>query len=233
MALIYICISYIFGIIWELNQAKLGLVPFFIFLLFEISYLLFRNKTLKEKVIIASLCLIFIIFGFFYSSYRINKFKYSYSNNEIYFAGEITRKLGESEYYNKYVFKNKNNDNFLLYISKETFVEENDLIEFTGKYESPSVERNKGGFDYSKYLYSQGIYDIIFAKNNIQVIEHKANIINDIKNSILDVLGRCFPKEQFGISLGMFIGDTTYLSDETSNSFKDARNNTSFGRIRK
>ena len=53
---------------------------------------------------------------------------------------------GETEYYQKYIGKNQQDDLFLLYVSKEAsqFLELYDTVHLTGKFELPEVARNMG-----------------------------------------------------------------------------------------
>ena len=133
-------------------------------------------------------------------------------------------KLAEKgEYYNKYIFESENKDKFLLYVSKAISLEKNSSVNLKGNFKLPSKQRNRGGFDYSKYLYSQKIYGSIFIEHSedIQILEvNKTNLISNIQNSIFENLELFFPKEQLGILIGMIIGDTSYITDEVENSFK-------------
>jgi len=142
-----------------------------------------------------------------------------------YGNGEILNLLEEGEFYNKYVFKNDNDDKFLLYLINDFDVDENEIISFIGNLESPSKQRNRGGFDYSKYMYSQNFYGSIFIDNvnDIEVVEEsKFNLITFIQNSIFDKLSALLPKEQLGILLGMIIGDTVYISEGVEEAFKSS-----------
>ena len=142
----------------------------------------------------------------------------------IYYGrGEVLNLLEEGDYYNKYIFKNDNGDKFLLYFINKFELKENAIITFVGEVELPAKQRNRGGFDYSKYMYSQNLYGSIFVnnENNFEIIEeNRFNLITCIQNSIFDKLRALLPKEQLGILLGMIIGDTFYISEEIIDSFK-------------
>lgn len=89
----------------------------------------------------------------------------------------------------------------------------------------PNKQRNRGGFDYSKYMYSQNLYGSIYVDNysNIELLEeNKFNLITFIQNNIFETLGKLLPKEQLGILLGMIIGDTFYITDEIEDAFKQS-----------
>ena len=114
-----------------------------------------------------------------------------------YEKGEITSFIEEGNYYNKYIFENENNDKFLLYIKEDGLLEENCIINLTGTLELPDVQRNKGGFDNSKYMYSQGFYGSIFVENsnNIEILEiNRFNLITFIQNNIYETLAKFLPK---------------------------------------
>lgn len=139
--------------------------------------------------------------------------------------GIVVKLIEEGEYYNKYIFKNDIGDKFLLYLKNEIIIENNTLINIKGTIELPSKQRNKGGFDYSKYMYSQGLYGSIFVKeiSDIEILcKKELNIIQSIQNSILDSFKKLLPREHFGIILGMVIGDTFYISDEIEDAFKNS-----------
>lgn len=143
----------------------------------------------------------------------------------IFEKGEILNLIEEGEYYNKYIFENDKRDRFLLYVNKSFYLEENSIISFDGELELPAKQRNKGDFDYSKYMYSQNIYASIFVKNinSIEVLEDaQFNLVNFIQNSIFESLGKLLPKEQLGILLGMIIGDTFYINEDIEEAFKES-----------
>ena len=73
-----------------------------------------------------------------------------------------------------------------------------------GTFEKPSVARNRGGYDYSLYLYSQRIYGSIYVKtvNDVCIIGHKFDLINLIRNSIRTNLSKLLPKDEFRHSVG-------------------------------
>jgi len=141
----------------------------------------------------------------------------------FYGKGKVTKLIDKGEYYNKYIYINDNGDKFLVYINNCIELEENQKIIFNGEFEKPTKQRNKGGFDYSKYMYSQNLYGSIFVKNekNIEKMEvEKLNLISFIQKSIYASIEKLLPKDQLGILLGMLIGDTFYISDEIEESFK-------------
>lgn len=142
----------------------------------------------------------------------------------IYYGkGEILNLLDEGKYYNKYLLKNDCGDRFLLYLDNKYILKENSIISFEGDLKLPDKQRNRGGFDYSKYMYSQNIYASIFVNNynNIEILEdEKFNLITFIQNNIFEKLNVLLPKEELGILIGMIMGDTFYIEEEIEEDFK-------------
>ena len=159
-----ICIAYTLGILWGLYlDIYLGVVSFFIFLCIFLAIKFYEEaknsrfrwiyqKIDKKKF---NICLIFAIcflFGMFYTNIRKKDFENSYETGLCYMQGEVLQKLEEGNYYNKYSFCNKDGKKFLLYISNDYKIEDNSVISFSGEFEKPAVQRNRGGFDYANYL---------------------------------------------------------------------------------
>lgn len=119
--------------------------------------------------------------------------------------------------------KNDLNHKFLLYVKNDYELKDNTVISIFGEFKKPDIQRNSGGFDNSKYMYSQGFYGSVFVNDvsNIEVLEQgRFNLINFIQNNIFETLGKLFPKDQLGILLGMMIGDTFYVSNEIEEAFR-------------
>ena len=139
-----------------------------------------------------------------------------------------------SEYKKIYKIKtigNIKNKKFILKINKNNKINLNygDLIKVNAEYEKPSVSRNYKGFDYSVYLKSKGIYGTIYANsNNIELLENShINIIdktiNDIRNVIIDNSKKLIQKDTIsGLLIGILVGDTSYIDENTENNFKDS-----------
>ncbi len=168
---IIIVLSYLIGIIWGLYQESLGIVPVFLFLVTLIILVLnlkTENKlSLNYKVIF--LVISFIILGFVNYGFRKDRFKNIYKNGNINVEGEIINLIKQGEINNKYILKSKAGEKFLVYLNNELGIKEGDILNISGKFENPSEARNKGGFDYAKYLYSQNIYGSIFVYNDSNI----------------------------------------------------------------
>lgn len=215
-----ISLAYIVGIIIGLYlEIKLSIV---FFCLIVCLYIIFKNEIQINKQIIIIVLLVFII-GAIYSYFRFCDFNSKYSEGESDMKVELIKFNAEKEYYYVYVCKNNFNDKFLIYIPKDYKVKVGDILETKVTFEKPSIARNRGAFDYSKYLYSQNIYGNLKIKNMDDIYDRKnsgTNYIYKIQKSIENILGRCFPQDELGIILGMTIGDTSYITEETNLAFK-------------
>lgn len=218
--IVLITLAYIVGIIMGLYlRLNLSIVLF--------CLIVFIYAILKSKIKLNSKIFILIIFisiiGMLCGHFKLQKFDSKYIQGEMETDIKIVKLNSEKEYYTVYVCKNENKDKFLIYIPKEYKVKIGDLLHVTATIEKPSIARNRGAFDYSKYLYSQNIYGTLKIKN-IDDIYYKNNLgtnyIYKIKKSIENILGRCFPQDELGIILGMTIGDTSYITEETNLAFK-------------
>ena len=217
---VYCCIAYILGIIWGLNLQHVGLIPFFILIICMLVYKI-KKKLLSNNIIIV-LVTIFFLVGFLNCLFRYYLFSNKYKDEHINGKGEILQLLKEGDYYNKYLFRLDNKDKMVLYIPNSIKIDLNSVIIFDGRFYMPEEARNKGGFSDARYLYSQNIYGSIYISSlkDFDIIDYKFDLINFIRTNIYNVLGRLLPKDQFGIILGMLIGDTFYISDEIEESFR-------------
>ena len=217
--IVLICLAYIVGIIWGLYLSlNLGVV---FFCLNMCTCFLFR-KHLYNKAIIIFLLIIFI-FGMLYSNFKLEDYQNKYCNGEVNTTLKIVSFNKTTEYYSIYICKNENGDKFLVYFPNEIEIEIGQSFSAKAMFEKPTGKRNRGGFDYAKYLYSQNIYGILKIENEKDIFLRdlpKFNIVNEIRESIINILARILPKNEVGIMLGMIIGDTSYITEKTKNDFK-------------
>lgn len=220
--IVLITLAYIVGI-GIIMGLYLGLnLSIVLFCLIVFIYAILKSKIkLNSKIFI--LIISISIIGMLCGHFKLQKFDSKYIQGEMETDIKIVKLNSEKEYYTVYVCKNENKDKFLIYIPKEYKVKIGDLLHVTATFEKPSIARNRGAFDYSKYLYSQNIYGTLKIKN-IDDIYYKNNLgtnyIYKIQKSIENILGRCFPQDELGIILGMTIGDTSYITEETNLAFK-------------
>ena len=197
---VYFCIAYIIGILWGLNFKFLSLAPFyFLICIMLVIFIIKDYLSLKKYFKLIIFSLVFMIIGVSLTYIKFEKMTTKYSNGTIICSGTIEKFLSKGSYYNKYIFKNSNQDKMLIYIPNNINVSIDDVTSIKGDFEIPAGQRNRGGYDYAKYLYSQNIYGSIYIKTqkDIEIVDHKTNFIHTIQNSIIEVLKQLFPKEEF------------------------------------
>lgn len=241
--ILVIVIGYIIGIIWGL-YLKISIVFLYITILltFIIYQLLQKNKNkfklFSTKRYIRYIKLIFkfniiftIILSSFISNLILNKFnrKYEtlYKNEEnLEIDAIIVSNKTEKEYYNRYKVKviNSKYKNTQLYITTKENLKYGEIINIKGKYIEPEKARNYGGFNYKQYLKTLKIYGTIKTEE-IKRIDQRSGIM-EISNSIClkikENIERSYNKETSGIILGIMLGDTTEIDEETKNNFSES-----------
>lgn len=219
--IVLICLVYIVSIIWGLYLSLDLSIVFFCLII--CLYILLRKNFKNIKFII--IILIIFLFGMFYSNYRLETYQNKYHSGEINTTIKILSLNKDTEYYSAYICKNKNADRFIIYFPKEIEVEIGQVFYVKATFEKPTEMRNRGGFNYAKYLYSQNICGILEIESEKDIFLKelpKFNIVNEIRESIINVFEKIFPRNDVGIMLGMIIGDTSYITEETKNNFKNA-----------
>ena len=244
MELFIITIAWILGIIWGL-YLKISIVFFFvlIILIILILYCLFTKVKEKKKIV---KYLIIIILSFSISNVQVlileNSFTEKYRNlkeetKELKIIGTVVSEPIKKEYRTQYVIKidkiNGNvtykNTKIILNVKKETnCLEYGNQICIYGIFESPEVQRNEGGFDYSQYLKIKKIYKIVTVEENKIKIIKQSNInviyktINIIKNSIKKQINKQLPEKEANLLIGILIGDKSNIEEEISEDFSNS-----------
>lgn len=212
--LIYLIFS-IIGILTGLYlEFTLSMVLYFLLLLF----CLFILKAKKLEVLI-SMCLL-IAFNL-YTSSLINSYDCRYiDGSSIEGEFEIVSYRAVKDYYDKYIVKSKEGNEFILYLPHGDELKKGTLISLSGEFSLPDLARNTGGFNYRRYLNSQKIYGIIRAKNYYVSNLAKFNLIYYIQDEIYKSFARLFPKDEMGLIIGMMIGETKDISEDVLENFK-------------
>ena len=162
-----------------------------------------------------------------------NPKEYEYKNQykvkveEVYQENEKTRFLNKKKVY--------------IDVNKNIELKYGDKITIYGKFLRPDIQRNYGGFDYSNYLKTQGIYGTIkiekvYDKSEIDsLIENKNNInnriidfnieikkkLNTIFLQVKSVLEESFREDVSSFLTGIILGDTSKIEEETKTKFSD------------
>lgn len=196
----------------------LGLLIDF-YLLIVLCFLSIIIFSLKRKNVYVFI--FFILLFFVYTKNQINKYDTKYKPGYICDDYKIISYADEGEYYNKYICKNSKNDKFLIYIPSKRIIKKGEVIKAEGEFVLPDLVRNTGGFNYRRYLNSQKIYGSIFVKKFEVTYIGKFNLIYYIQEEIYETFDKLFPKNEMGLILGMLIGETKDISEETMENFKD------------
>lgn len=212
--LIYLIFS-IIGILTGLYlEFTLSMVLYFLLLLF----CLFILKAKKLEILI-SMCLL-IAFNL-YTSSLINSYDCRYiDGSSIEGEFEIVSYRAVKDYYDKYIVKSKEGNEFILYLPHGDELKKGTLINLSGEFSLPDLARNTGGFNYRRYLNSQKIYGIIRTKNYYVSNLAKFNLIYYIQDEIYKSFTRLFPKDEMGLIIGMMIGETKDISEDVLENFK-------------
>lgn len=131
----------------------------------------------------------------------------------------------------KYIHKTKKtsneiNEKILFYtdsFSSKT-INEGDLIELKSQIQPILNKGNPGEFNAVSFWKNKGIRALTFFTNlDFQILSHaKSNLKHDIKTSVLGEFQKWLPKKHLGMSNALFLGDKSFLNQETRNAFSAA-----------
>ena len=231
--IVAITIGYIIGIILGLYcKISIALLYLFCFIIYSLfkkphskkfnlvslkRYFRYVKLIITKKVFII-IILVSIISNTFtlYKNYEFQKTIANLSGKEIKTEGIIISNVKNKKYSDIYTIKIKDKK-FYLNIKKTENIdlEYGDRINLTGNFIEPETQRNYRGFDYRKYLKTQGIYGNINV-NNITKIQNiglspKISIlkrINSISNKIKNIFKENFNEKISNVILGMLLGYT-------------------------
>ncbi len=155
----------------------------------------------------------------------------TYNNIE----GIVKSDVKESEYSNTYVVQVLKIDgdgiykNTLIYIrinkNQDIGLEYGNYINFIGEYLRPDVQRNRNGFDYSKYLKTLNIYGTIKIEKIYSVDESNNSflgMVNSISNHLSYIIEDTLDYETASIINGLVLGKTEKIEDEVKEDFSSA-----------
>lgn len=205
------CLAYVLGILWGLYTECMAL--FCLILCFLI---------MKQKWKVIVICIIVFILAGCYTRFKISMYDNKYNDGDIIINAKIISDVIEKENTNSYILKSDSNDKFIMYVDKEKELKYGMKIIVEGEYDLPDTSRNRGGYNYRRYLNSQNIYGSIYAEK-IEITDLPSfDFIYSIRKSIENTFDKMLPREHVGILQGMIIGDTSYISDETIQNFRDS-----------
>lgn len=171
-----------------------------------------------SKVFIFICCsLVFYI----YTSLQVNMYDTKYLDGAMEANFKIISYKEEKEYYDKYVAKNDSGDKFLIYLPRGEEIKKGSIIHAVGEFSLPDVARNTGGFNYRRYLNSQGVFGSVYIDDYYVSDLASFNFIYWFQDEIYTSIGRLFPKDEMGLVLGMMIGETKDISEEVMENFRE------------
>lgn len=186
---------------------------------------------LNKSVII--LLIVTVVFGYGYIYYIENTYKKIYMlSGKVEIEGIVVSEPIINEYNKTYELKVHKINNKKISPKKISFIvdkKQKDLeygacIYCTGEYIKPNSRRNFKGFSYENYLKTKKNYGTIRAieksktkyKNRISIVRR---LSYRLKMKIINSTGTIFTKEEEGVVLGIILGNTENITDETKDAF--------------
>lgn len=195
LSIIEITFALVLGILWGLYLELRFLIITSIFLYFLV--LMFYKKYNWICVIL----LIIAILSCFYTKEKIENYNEKYSDKLLVnMKVTIITYLEEGKYTYKYHGKNEQGDKFILYFKKNesNIFKVGEKIQVTGEFNLPDLARNRGGFNYRRYLNSNGIYGTIFISCSEKIPKELkfTNLIYGVQNLIHENFQKLLSKEK-------------------------------------
>ena len=244
--ILIVVIGYIIGIIWGI-YFKVSIFPFYflLFLIYIIIKLPYKKRKFKIlsikryfryiKLIFKINIIITIIISSFISNTIIKILENKYEN--LYHEGEnlnisaiVIGNKQEKDYYDRYKIKvtdgKYKNTQLYINVSKKKQLEYGDKIILKGEFKEPTKARNYNGFNYKQYLKTLKIYGTVKAEKIEILTKNKANPIMHISNKtflkIKNNIEKTYSDKMAKIILGVMLGDTTEIDDETKEDFANS-----------
>ena len=230
-----ILIGYIIGILWGL-YLKISIVFFYIFLLI-LYYISNISKFKKKKffhyikILIKFNVLLLIIISSLISNiiikFQTKKYQNLYHDGEeLKIQVQIIDNKKEKQYYNRYKIKvlSSKYKNTYLYMTTKKNLEYGEILEIQGNFSEPSEARNYKGFNYKEYLKTLKIYGTIRVELVKKINIHKGILYytNKLHLKIKDNLEKTYNSNSMPIVLGVLLGDTSEIDEETREDFSQS-----------
>ncbi|MBQ7668340.1 MAG: DNA internalization-related competence protein ComEC/Rec2 [Clostridia bacterium] len=176
---------------------------------------LLRTYEFKNALKMVLIVIIFIFCGYFYTNL--------YTKNHVY-TDEVTNITGkvvnvtEKASYVETIVKTKKGK---VLLKTQNLLKVGDKVKASVIGKIPEKARNKGNFDYRKYLYSKGIFFVCELKS-IEVEEGREPLFYKLRRGLIDKINMRYPKEEASIVNAILLGDKNDLSDEVNEDFTKA-----------
>ena len=235
-----ILVAYTLGILWG-YIFKISIVPLwiiFLILYYFLSKINFPFKKLIKVLLNKKIIIILFLFSIISNTITIiynNKYDNLFNDlEEVEVIGTIVSNKEETEYKEKYkinvIAVNNNtkykNTNLVLYINKGINLEYGDKVKISGEYKVPNVSRNDKGYNQKEYFKTEKIYGTLNGKK-IEMIQKEAKkdllyFSNKVKQVIKQKINDILSEEKAKLLLGILLGETSEISDENINYFRDS-----------
>ena len=233
--ILVVTVTYILGIILGLyiqNICIALLLCLVCLVLIIVINKLLNNKNEKLNVIFfCSITVIIFTFSLVRTKNFQNRFKYLYNEiDKANITGTVLNLESERNYYNTYRIKVKNvngmtrykNTLILAKITKKVDeIKIGDTVTASGNFLEVDTQRNYHGFDYEKYLNSNGIYAVIKV-SNIKKLDNQSFNLYKLKNMIITNVNKVLQGKDRGMCLALILGYKSGITEEVRSSFEDA-----------
>lgn len=195
LSIFEITIVLIIGILWGLFLETKFLIITSIFL--YILVLMFYSKYNLISVIL----IVVVIVSCLYTKEKIQNFDTKYLDGKVInMKMTIITHLEESDYTYKYQGKNEHGDKFIFYFNKkeDIILKVGDSLEIKGEFNLPEISRNRRGFNYRRYLNSNGIYGTV-SVTSFKLLPKKIkinNLIFGVQNFVYENFQKILLREQ-------------------------------------
>ncbi len=202
-----------------------------------------KNRKLYTNLILIGAFLLLLI-SFFYYAWRddvSNRPLYQDCGKQCVLTGEIVDKVEETERYVRFTinaetievdgksrdvkehisvicFKNANTNTLSPVLTR------GNVITINGNISIPDSAMNTNGFDYSRYLKSQGIFfETVVDATQISVVGSRSHFIKDaiycFRMKCISLFDAVFPVEECGVLKAYIVGDSSGITSETDEIF--------------
>lgn len=227
-----ITIGYIIGILIGLYLKNS--IALFLTLITIIYSLLKKNKKTKKYTnkLINQTTFIILITSILLSNIIItqkeNKFKNTYKNtNEIQVTAIVKSQVQEKEYGNEFKIQitntNLKHTKLIVTDKQRQKIQYGDIIKIKGKYKKIISYKNKGAFNYEKYLKKENIYGKLEVEK-IEKIGQSKNpykIFIQINQTIKNKLETNFSSQTSSMLKALILGDKDEIDDKIKDQFRD------------
>lgn len=232
-----ILIGYLLGILGRQYLVKISIISLFLLVI----WILLKSKTKKQirhyqKIIVNKLATILIIVTALYAGIIVSKLEKEYANfqkegniNLVAVVHSSAKQKGSFYQYCIQIeeingIKIKKKRDVFLVTKKENLQYGNQIEIKQGSYEKPQKQRNKNGFDESRYQKTKQIFGTV--KGNAITIQKKEKGnklvigIHKIVVRIKKIIKQIIPQEERGIFFAMLLGDDSELEDTVKEEFQ-------------